>query len=85
VVAGRVEHGERDEVPAVQWGLWQTARPDRADGGPGSAVVLRDGQSCHAGWYRPDRTSPTTFATGAGQPLPLAGGPAWIFLVPVNC
>jgi hypothetical protein len=52
--------------------------------GTGSATVLRDGQSFAGAWSRSDLSSPTKFTTGSGQDLPLATGPVWILLVPVN-
>ena len=52
--------------------------------GSGPAVVLREGQSYQATWSRSDAGSPTRFTTTSGQDLPLATGPVWIFLLPVN-
>ena len=53
--------------------------------GTGSATVLRDGQSFAATWSRSAVDAPTHFTvTSTGADLPLATGPAWIFLVPAN-
>ena len=52
--------------------------------GSGAATVLRDGQAYAASWSRSDASSPTRYSTSSGQPLPLANGPVWVLLVPVN-
>lgn len=50
--------------------------------GSGSAFVLRDGKRFDVRWSRPSARQRTTFTTAAGQEVPMAPGPVWIFLVP---
>ncbi|EHR50968.1 Protein of unknown function (DUF3048) [Saccharomonospora marina XMU15] len=49
--------------------------------GTGRVTVLRDGLAFEGTWSRPTAAEGTRFTTNDGEPLRLAKGPVWVFLV----
>lgn len=52
--------------------------------GDGDGLVLRDGEAFEIHWDKPSVTDHVTFTTADGKPFPLAPGPTWIHLAPLN-
>lgn len=77
VVQQVATHGGQDVVDA------SGSRSPVVDSvGSGAAFVLRDGKRFDVRWSRPSAGERTRFTTAAGQEVPMAPGPVWIFLVP---
>jgi uncharacterized membrane protein YgcG len=52
--------------------------------GHGALTVLRDGQAITGTWYRSSTRRPFTLEDRAGATIPLAPGPTWVELLPVQ-
>ncbi|GGC57717.1 DUF3048 domain-containing protein [Hoyosella rhizosphaerae] len=56
--------------------------PEARTTGSGAVTVLRDGERHVGQWRRTRSEDPLLFFTSAGEPLTVAEGTTWIFLVP---